>query len=263
MAGFSDTANDLDDIALVPHPAVTLIFDIGDTPFVIDDGRGQQQRDRIVAGLAPSGARGRGLAGNHECLQVRLSPVVAHAVLGASSELGETVITLDDLWGRDALRTQEQLRATGSWDHRFDVAEAALARRHDTTRLADPEVTFAWGQMVASRGQIRVERLAAQVGWSRRRLWSRFRSQIGLTPKRAAQLIRFDHAAHRLAAGHSVARVAAESGYVDQSHLHRDVTAFAGLTPTAIAFAPFLAVDDAAWPARTTNPGSDTSQQQD
>src|SRR5216683_4059098 len=78
---------------------------------------------------------------------------------------------------------------------------------------------------------IRVAELAAATGWSRKRLWSRFRSQIGLTPKRAAQLVRFDHAAHRLAAGHSAALVAAESGYTDQSHLHRDVTTFAGVTP--------------------------------
>jgi len=104
--------------------------------------------------------------------------------------------------------------------------------------------------MVASRGRVRVERLAAEIGWSRRRLWSRFRSQIGLTPKRTAQLIRFDHAAHRLAAGQSAALVAAESGYVDQSHLHRDVMTFAGVTPAAVATEPSLVVDDVAWAAR-------------
>jgi AraC-like DNA-binding protein len=78
-------------------------------------------------------------------------------------------------------------------------------------------------------------------------LWSRFESQIGLAPKRAAQLIRFDDAAHRLAAGHGAASVAVESGYFDQSHLHRDVVAFAGVTPSALAIAPWLAVDDIAW----------------
>lgn len=249
MAGFSDRANTLVDVELVPHPAVMVIFDLGDIPIVVDDGSGPQQRERVVAGLAPNGARGRGLAGSFECLQVRLSPVVAHAVLGASSELGGAVVALDDLWGRDAVRTQEQLRAAWSWDDRFAIAEAALARRHDAGRVVDPEVAFAWGQMVAGRGRVRVERLAAEVGWSRKRLWSRFRSQIGLTPKRSAQLIRFDDAAHRLAAGHSAALVAAESGYVDQSHLHREVMAFAGVTPTAIAVAPFLAVNDVAWAA--------------
>jgi AraC-like DNA-binding protein len=102
--------------------------------------------------------------------------------------------------------------------------------------------------MLASRGRVRVERLAAEAGWSRKRLWSRFRAQIGLTPKRAARLVRFDHAARLLAEGHSAAAVAADSGYADQSHLHRDVLAFAGMTPAAMAVTPFLAVDDVAWP---------------
>ena len=107
--------------------------------------------------------------------------------------------------------------------------------------------------MVTSRGRVRVHGLADEVGWSRKRLWSRFRSQIGLTPKRATQLARFDHAAHLLAAGHAAASVAAQSGYADQSHLHREVKAITGLTPTAVATAPWLAIDDVAWPCRTTN----------
>jgi len=38
-------------------------------------------------------------------------------------------------------------------------------------------------------------------------------------------------------------------GRVHQSHLHRDVDAFTGLTPTAVAAAPWLVIDDVAWPA--------------
>jgi AraC-like DNA-binding protein len=246
MAGFRARSTDLVDLQVVPYPAVTLVIDLRDG-IVVDDASGQPKRGSVVAGLAPGGVRGRGRG--IECLQVRLSPVVAHAVLGACSELGGTVVALDDLWGRDAARTQEQLRAARSWDDRFAIAEAALARRLEAGRAADPEVTFAWRQMATTQGRVRVERLAAETGWSRKRLWSRFRSQIGLTPKRAAQLVRFDHAAHRLAAGHSAALVAAESGYADQSHLHRDVMTFAGVTPTAVAIAPWLAVDDIAWAA--------------
>jgi AraC-like DNA-binding protein len=247
MAGFRDRAADLVELRVVPYPAVTVVVDLGDGLLVIDDASGRQRRGNVVAGLAPGSLRGLGR--NIECLQVRLSPVVAHAVLGDSPQLGGTVAGLDDLWGRDAARLQEQLRAAASWDDRFAIAEAGLARRLEAGRALDPEVAFAWGQMVTSRGRVRVDLLAAELGWSRKRLWSRFRSQIGLTPKRAAQLVRFDHAAHRLAAGHSAARVAAESGYVDQSHLHRDVMAFAGVTPTAVAVAPWLAVDDVAWAA--------------
>jgi AraC-like DNA-binding protein len=246
MAGFRDRTKDLVDLRVVPYPAVTLVIDFGDG-WLVDDAGGQQQRGSLAVGLAPGDVRAR--ARHIECLQVRLSPLVAYALLGASAELGGTVVSLEDLWGRDAVRTEERLRAAGSWDERFAIADAALARRYAAGRAADPEVVFAWGQMAASRGQVRVEPLAAEAGWSRKRLWSRFRSQIGLTPKRAAQLIRFDHAAHRLAAGDSAALVAAESGYADQSHLHRDVMAFAGVTPTAVAAAPWLDVDPVAWTA--------------
>jgi AraC-like DNA-binding protein len=180
-------------------------------------------------------------------LQIRLSPAVAHAVLGATSELSGTVVALEDLWGADARRLEEQLRAARSWDERFLIAEAALARRYETGVAFDPEVGFVWDLMVSGQGQVRVDKMAAEVEWSRKRLWSRFGYQVGLSPKRAAQLIRFDHAVHCLAAGGSAAIVAAEAGYADQSHLHRDVVAFAGVTPTAAAAAPWLAVDDVAW----------------
>jgi AraC-like DNA-binding protein len=246
MAGFRAQFTDPIDIRFVPHPAVTLVIDLGQG-LVVDDASGQPKQGSLAAGLAPGAFRVH--LRDVDCLHLRLSPVVAHAMLGIPSELGGTVVALEDLWGRDAVRMQEQLRAARSWDDRFALTEAALAR-HQAGPAVDPEVAFAWGQMVASRGQVRVEQLAAEAGWSRKRLWSRFRSQVGLTPKRAAQLVRFDHAARRLAAGHSAALVAADSGYVDQSHLHHDVKAFAEMTPTAVAAAvaaaPWLSVNDIA-----------------
>ncbi len=246
MAGFRARSTDPVDLQVIPYPAATVVIAFGDD-IQVDDASGRQERGSIVAGLAPGMVRGRGRS--IDCLQLRLSPVIAHAVLGASSELGQAVVSLGDLWGRDAVRIQEELCSATSWNERFAMAEAALIRRYETGREVDPEVARVWEVLVNSRGQSRVEHLADEVGWSRKRLWSRYRSQVGITPKRAAQLIRFDHAAHRLAAGHSAALVAAETGYADQSHLHRACVAFAGVTPTALAVAPWLAVDDIAWPA--------------
>ena len=152
------------------------------------------------------------------------------------------------MWGRDAVRFEDRLRAAASWDERFAITVDVLGRRLGARPPVDPEVAYTWHRTVTTRGRVRVDGLADEVGWSRKRLWARFRSQLGITPKRAARLVRFDHAVHLLAAGRAPAGVAASSGYVDQSHLHREVKEFAGLTPPAVAVAPWLAIDDVAWP---------------
>jgi AraC-like DNA-binding protein len=247
MAGFRQRVPALVDIAMIAHPSVTLIVDLSGAGGIVYDAHGRHQRGSFVAGLLPGQLRAGGWMG--ECLQIRLSPVVAAAVLGASTELTGTVASLEDVWVRDAGQVEERLRAATSWDERFTIAADVLGRRLGPRPSVDPEVAYTWRRTVTSRGRVRVHGLAEEVGWSRKRLWSRFRSQIGLTPKRAAQLVRFDHAAHLLAAGHAAASVAAQSGYVDQSHLHREVKAITGVTPIAVATAPWLAIDDVAWPA--------------
>ncbi|WP_223885695.1 helix-turn-helix domain-containing protein [Nocardia colli] len=244
MAGFRGRADRPAELSLIPYPAFTVFLDFGDV-WLGDDARGAGKQGSGVIGLAPVGVRGCGR--EVDLLQIRLSPLVARAALGGSAEVGGTVVALEDLWGRDAGQIRERLHAAESWDERFAIAAAVLARRQAAGRPVDSEVAFAWERIMLNRGRIRVEPLAVEIGWSYKRLWSRFRSQIGLTPKRAAQLVRFDYAAHRLAGGDSAALVAAESGYTDQSHLHRDVMTFAGVTPNRVAVAPWLSVDDVAW----------------
>jgi AraC-like DNA-binding protein len=112
----------------------------------------------------------------------------------------------------------------------------------EPTRTPHPEVVASWDRIVASRGQVMVGELAESCGWSRKRLWARFGSQIGLTPKRAAMLVRFRHAVEDLVAGRPAADVAAACGYTDQSHLCRDVSSFADITPAAVTSEPLTAI---------------------
>ncbi|MCP2336519.1 AraC family transcriptional regulator [Actinomadura rupiterrae] len=249
MAGFRDRGLSAASRRAIPHPSVTLVLEFGRGSLIVDGATGPH-RGNLVAGLglALGGVRIRG--GAFEVVQVRLSPLVVHAVLGVPpAELDGAMVPLDALWGRSAERICARLAETSSWQDRFAITDAEIARR-STARAPDPEVAWAWRQIVHSRGTVRVDGLATELGWSRQRLWSRFRNQIGLPPKQAAKLVRFDHAVHRLVAGESPARVAADSGYADQSHLHRDVLAFSGETPVTVAREPFLAVDDYAWRPR-------------
>lgn len=259
MAGFRVPRAPAGGLRMVPHPAVMLVVEFGTSPSFVNDGAGRRQCGSLVAGPGFGfGGAVRAQGENVECVQVRLSPVVARTILGASlADLGGAMVTLDDVWGPEAFRIRERLDEILSWEDRFAATDAQLALfagRYERRPPVDPEVAWAWHRIVGTRGLVRVDRLAAELGWSRKRLWSRFRSQLGVPPKRAAQLIRFDHAAHRLVAGHPPARVAADSGYTDQSHLHRDVMAFTGTTPTTLAAEPFLTIDPIAWPTPPLSP---------
>lgn len=247
MAGFRDRGITPPGLRLIPHPAVTLVLVFGGT-IAVEDATGRRQQGSLVTGLG-FGETLRALrAEAFECLQVRLSPVVAHAVLGAAvADLDGAVVTLEDLWSREAAQISGQLGDLSSWEERFALTDAWFARRYAASSQVAPEVAWAWREIVANRGMVRIEQLAAELGWSRKRLWSRFYSQIGLPPKRVAKLVRFDHAVHGLVAGQDAAGVAADGGYADQSHLHRDVVAFTGLTPATVVNEPFLAIDDIAW----------------
>ena len=94
--------------------------------------------------------------------------------------------------------------------------------------------------------------MAAETGWSGRHLTSRFRTEIGLTPKAAARVVRFDRARHLLAAnaggtGHHLADLAAACGYFDQAHLAREFRALAGCPPSQWITEEFRNVQAGAW----------------
>lgn len=253
MAGFG--VADLAAIRMIPHPGVTLALEFGaDRPVLDAAAGGRRQRGSVVTGVGFGyGGAVRASGENVECVQVRLSPVVTRAILGVCpADLDATMVSLDDLWGREASRIGERLNEISSWQDRFALIDALLARRRRAGPFVDREVAWAWHRIVVSRGLVRVDQLASKVGWSRKRLWSRFQSQLGLRPKRAAMLVRFDHAVHRLVAGDDPAAAAADSGYTDQSHLHRDVLAFSGVTPAKVVCEPFLTIDDVAWPDRAS-----------
>jgi transcriptional regulator GlxA family with amidase domain len=74
------------------------------------------------------------------------------------------------------------------------------------------------------------------VGRSGRYLELRFRDQVGVPPKTAARVLRFQHALS-VATGSSRpawSQVAAQCGYVDQAHLNREFRQLAGCTPTEL-----------------------------
>lgn len=138
-----------------------------------------------------------------------------------------------------------------------DLRSTAKRRADVRSTAPRPEVVEAWRLLTATRGRIRISELAQRVFLSRRRLSTLFVAELGITPKEAARTMRFTHAVTRIGAGVrggaatvdaasgepppgggaprgslDLARIAADCGFADQSHLDREFRAFAGISPT-------------------------------
>jgi AraC-like DNA-binding protein len=106
---------------------------------------------------------------------------------------------------------------------------AALGRAGPDIHLADLMVR----RIDATRGAVRQDELAAGLGRSSRWLQRLFLETVGVTPKFYARIARAEHTAALLAAPGpvSLADVAAQAGYADQSHMTRDFLRLAGTPP--------------------------------
>jgi AraC-like DNA-binding protein len=219
----------------LPSPYLTVIFTLHEPLRVVrhaDPRQSPGSYRALVGGLHTSPAVVEH-GGAQSGIQLQLSPLGARGLLGVpAGELAGLDLHAADLLGRLGDDLQEQLHAADSWGARFRLLDDRLGRALDLDRVPPPEVRRAWHLLCASGGTARIADVARAVGWSERHLAARFRTEIGLTPKAAARVIRFDRA-RRMLPGSAGAFVAATCGYADQSHLVRDFVDFTGLAPSA------------------------------
>ncbi|MGW6422207.1 helix-turn-helix domain-containing protein [Nocardia sp. NPDC055053] len=257
IIGYRDVGGAGLDLRVAATTAVAVVIEFGGRDLIVDDAGGRQALGGFAVGLPMAAMRIR--SRQAECVEVRMSPIRAHSLLGiAANDLGRGVVPLEDLWGSQVRRLRERLADAGTWEERFALTTSFLAQCDRPMRTPDPEVVAAWHRVLASGGQVKVGELAESLGWSRKRLWARFESQIGLTPKRASMLVRFRCAVVGLLAGRPAADVAAVCGYTDQAHLCRDVAIFADRTPGALHAdsLPVIALDRyRAWGTFFQSPG--------
>jgi AraC-like DNA-binding protein len=181
-----------------------------------------------------------------EGVQLELDPLGVRTLFGVTAaELSGEVADLAE-FGLGWL--PERLREL-SWRERFALLDEVLAARAVEPVVPSPELGEAWRRLRGADGRVRVADLADEVGWSRRHLGERFRAELGLAPKQAARVLRFERAGRLLRQGHAdLAALAVECGYYDQAHLTNEWRALAGCTPgTWIAEElPFLQDDQVA-----------------
>lgn len=172
-------------------------------------------------------------SGTQHCVEVRLTPLGLYRMSGvAMDEVSNRVVSLEDLFGQNGRYLPERLAAEPDWTRRFDLLDSMFMRAVADGPEPDVEVEFAWDWLNRTGGTAIIGEILAEIGWSRARLARRFRSQVGLTPKAAARVLRFRRAMTLSAPGHrSLSSIALACGYFDQAHFNRDFRMLAGCSP--------------------------------
>jgi len=156
---------------------------------------------------------------------VRLRPAVISLLADPSTSMLERV-------GRELsaefLRSGPCCLDPYKWIDALDATLSARLRGHEL----DPLIVRALDEAAVCAGMLRVVALSQAVGMSPRHLRRVFRCWVGLSPKQALRILRFQSTLRQFALrSDRTAATAASAGYFDQSHLARESARLAQATP--------------------------------
>ena len=158
-----------------------------------------------------------------------------HFFAAAPYELSDHIHPLVDLWGRSAVSAESYIGEANNDDQRVERFERALLQRLRVTPAYGSAIDLAalLELVQSTSGRISVDALARHAGASRQHLARLFHEEVGMPPKLVCRLARFRGALAYAAREGSEggAGLAAELGYVDQSHMIAEFREFSGLTP--------------------------------
>jgi AraC-like DNA-binding protein len=222
---------------LLPDGSMALVFSLRDDRLRVYDQQDPNQFQSFNGGLI-SGTHSSFIAIDStellSTLSIHFKPGGAFPLLRLpASELSNQMVSLDTLWGVDAVDLREQLLEAHTAESRFAILEEALLARAMGSREQHPAVTFALAefQNLSHRRSISevTERLDIDPKW----FIHLFREAVGVTPKLFCRIQRFQKILRLLESGQPIkwANLAWRCGYFDQAHFIHDFRAFSGITP--------------------------------
>jgi AraC-like DNA-binding protein len=167
-------------------------------------------------------------------LIVVLQPNVLLPLLGiAAYELLDAIVQLKDLFGQEACDLDDQLANAASLPEAATLADQFLLKKISVTNRHDI-VDEAIGIVHTHKGIVNVKTLLDVLPVTERQLERKFSEQVGISPKKFIDTVKFQNYLKKLQKLSSVKDVASLSyacGYYDQAHLNNFFRKHTGITP--------------------------------
>lgn len=220
----------------VPFPGVPLILGFGAEIAVSSTGYEEDLEPGFggfVAGVTSTPALVE-TNGSQAGVQINLTPLGTYQLFGPGvADLAGRAVHLRDVLGRPGDELVERLRDSRGWDERFELLDRVFLKSLSLNGPPSEAIAWAWRQIECNPGGVSIRALADTIGWSHKHLISRFRAEVGVAPRLASRIVRFDKAVKLVENGDRPdwAGIAFDCGYYDQAHMAREFREFARCSP--------------------------------
>jgi AraC-like DNA-binding protein len=147
-------------------------------------------------------------------------------------ELTDAIVDCETLWGVEGRILEEKVMLAPDNTRRVEIVSDFLLDRIKTTRSSDFGFMSLVKKIVGNNILMSVPSFVSDCNLSRRQLERKFKEFSGFSPKDFFRLVRFKNvlkeSEHR---NKSLAQIAIDSGYYDQSHFTHEFKKYSGYSP--------------------------------
>jgi AraC-like DNA-binding protein len=218
------------EVYMNPRGGYGIVFNFGD---VVQLGE-QTISDPVFLDGTNTISRAMRFFGRVDMLGIRFHEGRAFPFLGIPLvELRNEINLLDALNRHNLLSLHAQIHETAALSDRICLLDDWLLSRLKADKHQNALVPASLHLLQKSNGRFSIPELAREFAISQRQMERIYLTQVGMSPKQYAKLLRVDTTRFFLKQtnGKSVAEIAAELGYYDQSHLIREFISVIGISP--------------------------------
>lgn len=174
-------------------------------------------------------------AGKLNMLIVVLQPNALHALMHLSAnELNNTITPLDTIFGQEGRDMEQQVHSAPDYAAAIKMIETMLMKRLNEFQQIDGLMNGALDLIYKTNGMLSVADIITEIPVTERQLERKFKEQIGITPKKFMDVIKFQHFLKSLQKSPpsiKLAQLVYACDYYDQAHLNNYFKRHVGVTP--------------------------------